>query len=51
MTVHPTQAGFVGEHDPQPTTTFRGDPFGFLYRLCKALFFLQLFCASMSQSG
>ena len=26
-TVHPTEASFVGEHDPQPTTLFCGDPF------------------------
>src|SRR5215467_3081231 len=38
-TVHPTEASFVGEHDPQPTTTLCGDPFGFPYRLCKAFFY------------
>jgi hypothetical protein len=37
-TVHPTEASFVSEHDPQPTTTLCGDPFGFPYRLCKAFF-------------
>jgi hypothetical protein len=37
-TVHPTEASFVGEHDPQPATMFCGDPFSFPYRLCKAFF-------------
>jgi len=29
--VHPTEASFVGEHDPQPTTVFCRGPFGFSY--------------------
>src|SRR6516164_39965 len=38
-TVDPTEASFVGEHDPQPTTVFGRGPFGFSYRLCEALFY------------
>src|SRR5262250_3179460 len=37
-TVHPTEASFVGEHDPQPATVFCREPLGFSYRLCEALF-------------
>src|SRR5215470_13727931 len=41
-TVHSTEASFVGEHNPQSTTMFCGDPFGFSYRLCKAFFIVVL---------
>src|SRR5215471_2703423 len=36
-TVHPTEASFVGEHDPQPATVFCREPFGFSYCLWTVL--------------
>src|SRR5260370_42419377 len=48
--VHPTKTCFIGEHDPQTTTTLCGDSPGSPYGFRKA-FFLKSICASISWSG